>query len=38
MMRYSRNVPAPVLAAVVEHRDEADDDAVWRPERNDTVF
>jgi hypothetical protein len=39
MMRYSRNVPVPVLAtAVAEHRDEADDDAVWRPERNDTVF
>lgn len=38
MMRYSSRVPAPVLAAVAEHHDEADDDAVWRPERNDTVF
>jgi hypothetical protein len=34
-MRFSSKVPVPVLAAVPEHRDEADDDAVWRPERND---
>ena len=37
LMRYSQNVPVPAME-VVEVRDEADDDAVWRGERDGNVF
>jgi hypothetical protein len=37
VMRYTAAAPTPVLEPVHAH-DEADDDAVWRPERNDTLF
>lgn len=35
--RTSRTAPVPALEAA-RAPGEADDDAVWRPERNDTVF
>ena len=37
MMRYPRHAPAPARE-VVEVHDEADDDAVWRGERDGNIF
>lgn len=37
LMRFSNRVPVPVLE-VAEVRDEADDDAVWRGERDGNVY
>lgn len=38
VMRASSAGPVPALAHVAGPVEEADDDAVWRPERNDTLF
>lgn len=38
VMRYSRHVPLPALEVVPDVHDEADDDAVWRPERDGSAF
>ncbi|WP_331054713.1 hypothetical protein [Longimicrobium sp.] len=38
VMRATGSAPVPALAHVHEPQEEVDDDAVWRPERNDTLF